>query len=122
MARCSAYGTAVVRQGVMIGDILKRIGFEQPGIQTEKGEGHSTPISEENIEEINGDWLCVGTLSSTGSDAELLDELAEKPAYRQLNTVRNKHATAMNGSKWTSLGGVQAAVSVLDDIRKAMVK
>ncbi|MGW2559335.1 hypothetical protein ACWCXB_08845 [Streptomyces sp. NPDC001514] len=52
VARYSANGTAVMRQGVFISDILKGIGSERPGIQTERGDGHSTPISEENIEEI----------------------------------------------------------------------
>ncbi|WLQ32376.1 hypothetical protein P8A18_02455 [Streptomyces castrisilvae] len=31
-------------------------------------------------------------------------------------------ATVIDGTRWTSPGGAQAAVSVRDDIRKAMVK
>ncbi|MFI2641043.1 ABC transporter substrate-binding protein [Streptomyces sp. NPDC018610] len=122
VARYSAKGTAVMQQGVFISDVLNDLGFERPGIQNKKGEGHSTPISDENLKEIDGDWLFIGTLSSAGPDADLLDQLAEKPAYRRLKAVRDKHATVIDGSKWTSLGGAQAAVSVLDDIRKAMVK
>lgn len=122
VARYSAGGTAVMQQGVFISDVLKDIGFQRPGIQSRKGEGHSTPISNENLQQIDGDWLFIGTLSSAGSDAGLLGQLAGKPAYQQLTAVRDQHITRIDGSKWTSLGGAQAAVSVLDDIRKAMVK
>ncbi|NEA52535.1 iron-siderophore ABC transporter substrate-binding protein [Streptomyces sp. SID10815] len=122
VARYSAKGTAVMQQGVFISDVLNDLGFKRPGIQNQKGEGHSTPISDENLKEIDGDWLFIGTLSSAGPDAGLLDQLAKKPAYQQLKAVRDHHATVIDGSKWTSLGGAQAAVSVLEDIRKAMVK
>ncbi|MEU6477533.1 iron-siderophore ABC transporter substrate-binding protein [Streptomyces sp. NPDC047017] len=122
VARYSAKGTAVMQQGVFISDVLGDLGFKRPGIQNKKGEGHSTPISDENLKEIDGDWLFIGTLTSTGQDAQLLGQLAKKPAYQQLKAVRDGHATVIDGSKWTSLGGAQAAVSVLDDIRKAMVK
>ncbi|MFE4694415.1 ABC transporter substrate-binding protein [Streptomyces sp. NPDC056749] len=121
VARYSAKGTAVMQQGVFISDVLKDLGFKRPGIQNDKGEGHSTPLSDENLQEIDGDWLFIGSLDA-GTDAGLLDELAKKPAYRQLGAVREEHATVVDGTRWTSLGGAQAAVSVLDDIRKAMVK
>ncbi|MFB6569599.1 MULTISPECIES: ABC transporter substrate-binding protein [Streptomyces] len=122
VARYSAKGTAVMQQGVFISDVLKDLGFTRPGVQNQKGEGHSTPISDENLHEIDGDWLFIGTLATGGPDAGLLDKLAAKPAYRQLKAVRGHHATTVDGSKWTSQGGAQAAVSVLGDIRKAMVK
>ncbi|SES01420.1 ABC transporter substrate-binding protein [Streptomyces qinglanensis] len=122
VARYSAKGTAVMQQGVFISDVLADLGFERPGLQQRKGEGHSTPISDENLEKIDADWLFIGTLSPTGPDADLLDELTGKPAYRQLDAVREKHVTEIDGSKWTSLGGAKAALSVLGDIRKAMAE
>ncbi|MGW1373486.1 ABC transporter substrate-binding protein [Streptomyces sp. NPDC002446] len=122
VARYSAKGTAVMQQGVFISDVLKDLGFARPGVQNDKGEGHSTPISDENLKEVDGDWLFIGTLSASGPDAGLLDKLTKKPAYRQLTAVRDRHVTMIDGSKWTSLGGAEAAVSVLGDIRKAMVK
>lgn len=122
VARYSAKGSAVMQQGVFISDVLDDLGFTRPGIQNEKGEGHSTPISDENLKEIDGDWLFIGTLTSTGSDQDLVAELSKKPAYKQLKAVSGGRSTVIDGTKWTSLGGAQAAVSVLDDIRKAMVK
>ncbi|MER7728749.1 iron-siderophore ABC transporter substrate-binding protein [Streptomyces sp. NPDC096323] len=122
VARYSAKGSAVMQQGVFISDVLKDLDFTRPGIQNEKGEGHSTPISDENLKEIDGDWLFIGTLTSTGSDQALVGELSGKPAYKQLKAVSSGQSTVIDGTKWTSLGGAQAAVSVLDDIRKAMVK
>lgn len=122
VARYSAKGTAVMQQGVFISDVLKDLGFKRPGIQNDKGEGHSTPISDENLSEIDGDWLFIGTLDSKGQDAGLLGKLARNPAYKQLKAVSSGHAVQINGSMWTSLGGAQAAVQVLGDIRGAMVK
>lgn len=122
VARYSAKGTAVMQQGVFISDVLKDLGFERPGVQSEPGQGHSTPISDEDIQQIDGDWLFIGTLAATGQDADLFKELRGKAAYRQLDAVREGHVTEIDGSKWTSLGGALAADSVLDDIKKAMSK
>jgi iron complex transport system substrate-binding protein len=121
VARYSSRGTAIMQQGVFISDILNDLGFKRPGLQAAKGDGHSTPISDENLAEIDGDWLFIGTLTAPEGGANLTDELARKPAYQQLKAVTGKHATVIDGTKWTSLGGAQAAVSILDDIRKPMV-
>ncbi|MGW6272428.1 ABC transporter substrate-binding protein [Streptomyces sp. NPDC055060] len=122
VARYSAKGTAVMQQGVFISDVLKDLGFKRPGIQNKKGEGHSTPLSDEDLKQIDGDWLFIGTLGSTGPDADLFKELKGKAAYKQLDAVKEEHTTEIDGSKWTSLGGAQAAVSVLEDVEKAMGK
>lgn len=122
VARYSAKGTAVMQQGVFISDVLKDLGFERPGIQNKKGEGHSTPLSDEDLKQIDADWLFIGTLASAGPDADLFKELKGKAAYKQLDAVKKDHTTEIDGSKWTSLGGPQAAVSVLEDVEKAMGK
>ncbi|MFF7365726.1 ABC transporter substrate-binding protein [Streptomyces sp. NPDC008125] len=121
VARYSPQGSAVMQQGVFISDVLNDLGFTRPGIQAEKGEGHSTPISEENLAEIDGDWLFIGTLTSTGTSG-VVGQLSAKPAYQQLGAVKAGHVTEIDGSMWTSLGGAEAAVNVLADLRKAMVK
>ncbi|MGW6025172.1 ABC transporter substrate-binding protein [Streptomyces sp. NPDC055099] len=122
VARYSAKGTAVMQQGVFISDVLKDLGFKRPGIQNKKGEGHSTPLSDEDLKQIDADWLFIGTLASAGPDADLFKELKGKAAYKQLDAVKKDHTTEIDGSKWTSLGGAQAAVSVLQDVEKAMGK
>jgi len=122
VARYSAKGTAVMQQGVFISDVLKDLGFKRPGIQNKKGEGHSTPLSDEDLKQIDADWLFIGTLASAGPDAGLFKELKGKAAYKQLDAVKKNHTTEIDGSKWTSLGGAQAAVSVLADVEKAMGK
>lgn len=122
VARYSAKGTAVMQQGVFISDVLKDLGLKRPGIQNDKGQGHSTPLSDEDLKQIDADWLFIGTLASTGKDADLFGDLKDKAAYQQLDAVKDGHVTEIDGSKWTSLGGANAAVSVLDDIDKAMTK
>ncbi|WEH38776.1 iron-siderophore ABC transporter substrate-binding protein [Streptomyces sp. AM 2-1-1] len=121
VARYSPQGSAVMQQGVFISDVLNDLGFTRPGIQAEKGEGHSTPISEENLDELDGDWLFIGTLTSTGGSG-VVGRLSANPAYQQLGAVKAGHVTEIDGSMWTSLGGAKAAVNVLADLRKAMVK
>ncbi|THA30236.1 ABC transporter substrate-binding protein [Streptomyces sp. A1277] len=64
------------------------------------------------------DW----TKSLTLTGKALVGEPAKEPAYQRLKAVRAGQATVVDGAKWTSPGGAQAAVSVLDDIRKATVK
>ncbi|MFJ6695105.1 ABC transporter substrate-binding protein [Streptomyces sp. NPDC091272] len=120
VARYSAKGTAVMQQGVFISDVLADLGLKRPGIQNEKGQGHSTPLSDEDLKQIDADWLFIGTLTSGGKDADLFKQLKEKAAYKELDAVKKNRTTEIDGSKWTSLGGAQAAVSVLDDIKKAM--
>ncbi|KAF4406445.1 MULTISPECIES: ABC transporter substrate-binding protein [Streptomyces] len=122
VARYSARGTAVMQQGVFISDVLKDLGFERPGIQNDRGEGHSTPVGDEDIEQIDGDWLFIGTLASTGKDADLFEELKKKPAYRQVGAVEKGNVTEIDGSMWTSVGGARASMKVLDDIEKAMAE
>lgn len=122
VTRYSAKGSAVMQQGVFISSVLNDLGFQRPGIQADKGEGHSTPISDENLNQIDGDWLFIGTLDPGVTQSKLLAELTKKSAYKQLDAVKNNHLTVIDGTKWTSLGGATAAVSVLADIRKAMVK
>ncbi|MFD5000761.1 ABC transporter substrate-binding protein [Streptomyces buecherae] len=122
VARYSAKGTAVMQQGVFISDVLKDLEFKRPALQNKKGAGHSTPLSDEDIQQIDADWLFIGTLSSKGKDADLFGELRKKPAYQQLGAVKSGHVTQIDGSKWTSLGGSLAAMSVLDDVEKAMGK
>ncbi|NBE56618.1 ABC transporter substrate-binding protein [Streptomyces boluensis] len=122
VARYSAKGTAVMQQGVFISDVLKDLGLKRPGIQNDKGQGHSTPLSDEDLKQIDADWLFIGTLAATGKDADLFGELKDKAAYKELGAVKDGHVTEIDGSKWTSLGGAEAAVSVLDDIEKAMAK
>ncbi|MFI0977114.1 ABC transporter substrate-binding protein [Streptomyces sp. NPDC021093] len=120
VARYSAKGTAVMQQGVFISDVLKDLGLKRPGIQNAKGQGHSTPLSDEDLKQIDADWLFIGTLTSAGKDADLFTQLKAKAAYKELDAVKKNHTTEIDGSKWTSLGGAQAAMSVLDDIKKAM--
>ncbi|MCP2163839.1 hypothetical protein [Goodfellowiella coeruleoviolacea] len=47
-------------------------------------------------------------------------EAAGQPAYAALKAVRANHFITVDGSVWTSRGGLLAATEVLDDVRAAM--
>ncbi|MCZ4123086.1 ABC transporter substrate-binding protein [Streptomyces sp. H39-S7] len=123
VARYSPKGTAVMQQGVFISDVLKDLAFQRPGLQNQQGEGHSTPLSAEDIGQIDADWLFIGTLTSTGQSAGgtgLIAKLSADAAFKSLGAITAKHATEIDGTQWTSLGGATAAMNVLDDVERAM--
>ncbi|MEU9361431.1 hypothetical protein AB0D35_25405 [Streptomyces sp. NPDC048301] len=92
-------------------DSVLALGVNPVGLTADRGQ-KGAPLADEQV---------LAQLRRTALDAEgacLTDQLASKPAYRQLDAVREEHATVIDRSKC----GAQAAVSVLDGIRKAMVK
>src|SRR5699024_966401 len=81
---------------------------------------HSMPLSMENLDAIDGDWIFVGTLSGSGSDVDALESAKASPSFAALDAVKQGHVSTVDGSKWMSLGGPLAALSMLDDIDEAM--
>ncbi|WP_404816594.1 ABC transporter substrate-binding protein [Streptomyces thermolineatus] len=119
VVRWAGNSAAVMQQGVFVSDVLKDLGVKRPAEQAEQGEGHSTPISMEALDRIDGDWLFVGSLDEANTKS--LDAALEKKEFAALDAVEKGRVTKVDGSKWTSLGGPAAALSVLDDIEKVMV-
>jgi len=44
------------------GQALSALGMKRPANQDRDGEGHSEPVSLENIDQIDADWIFFGTL------------------------------------------------------------
>ncbi|WP_327352524.1 ABC transporter substrate-binding protein [Streptomyces sp. NBC_01304] len=94
------------------------MGLKRPKSQNKDGNAHTPSLSLEKINEIDGDWLFLSTLTPDGEKA--LKDVQSKPAYKGLNAVKNKHVTTVNGSVWSTRGGPLAAQEVIDDIKKAL--
>ncbi|WP_171166631.1 ABC transporter substrate-binding protein [Streptomyces sp. I05A-00742] len=94
------------------------MGLKRPKSQDKDGNAHTPALSLEKINEIDGDWLFLSTLTSDGEKA--LKDVQEKPAYKDLNAVKKKHAVTVNGSVWSTRGGPLASQVVIDDIVKAL--
>ncbi len=100
--------------------VLKDLELERPEIQHQDGIGHSHSLSLEALNQIDGDWLFIGTLNPAGDAVDAFETAKTTPVFRQLNAVKHNRMIAVDGSLWTSLGGPQAAMAVLDDIESAM--
>lgn len=101
--------------------ILADVGLTRPAAHVDIGGGHgahSEVISLEMLDVIDADWLFIGTLNPDGVAA--LEAAKENPLFRQLQAVQQDHVAAVDGTVWTSIGGPLAALTVLDDIERAL--
>ncbi|MFJ6619122.1 ABC transporter substrate-binding protein [Kitasatospora sp. NPDC091335] len=94
------------------------MGLTRPAAQDKDGNAHSPALSLEKLNEIDGDWLFLSTLTDDGKTA--LKEVQSKPAYQELNAVKNNHAVTVDGSVWSTRGGPLAADVVIGDFSKAL--
>ncbi|MFD7447520.1 ABC transporter substrate-binding protein [Kitasatospora sp. NPDC059827] len=94
------------------------MGLTRPAAQDKDGNAHSPALSLEKLAEIDGDWLFLSTLTDDGKAA--LKDVQSKPAYQQLNAVKNNHAVTVDGSVWSTRGGPLAADVVIGDLGKAL--
>ncbi|MBC9713437.1 iron-siderophore ABC transporter substrate-binding protein [Streptomyces sp. TRM66268-LWL] len=100
------------------GGVALDMGLKRPKAQDKDGNAHTPALSLEKINEIDGDWLFLSTLTPDGEKA--LKEVQGKPAYKELGAVKNNHVTTVDGSVWSTRGGPLAALVVLDDIKTAL--
>lgn len=100
--------------------VLNDLQFARPNHQSGKGISHSKPLSLEDLNLIDGDWIFLGTLSSIGKATKSMNQTLNTPSFKRLKAVQNKKAITIDGSLWTSLGGPLAALKIIDDIEKTM--
>lgn len=120
VVRWSPQNPSIIKQGLFASDVLKDLGLRRPPSQAKQGPPHGVPVSLENIDRLDGDWMFLGTLTEDGPDVRNLKKVEKTAAFKDLTAVQKGHVVAVDGSQWTSLGGPQAALGVLDDVRKAL--
>ncbi|MFF0571886.1 ABC transporter substrate-binding protein [Streptomyces sp. NPDC004041] len=98
--------------------VALEMGLKRPKSQDKDGNAHTPSLSLEKINEIDGDWLFLSTLTSDGEMA--LKDVQSKPAYKELGAVKNGHTVTVDGSVWSTRGGPLAADAVLGDYVKAL--
>lgn len=98
--------------------IALEMGLKRPKSQNKDGNAHTPSLSLEKINEIDGDWLFLSTLTSDGEKA--LQDVQTKAAYKELKAVKNGHAVTVDGSVWSTRGGPLAADVVMNDFSKAL--
>ena len=125
---------AIIKEDLSAGSVLKDIGLKRPPAQSGRGPGHTVPVSLENIEYLDGDWLFFGSLGAGGGAAggtsdtpadlqsakRALSYAADTPGFRRLKAFRTKRIVPVDGSVWTSAGGYLAEQVVLNDIERTL--
>ena len=108
--------------------ILKR-----PEAQDRNGQGHSEPVSLENLATIDADYMFLGTLGGASQKnpnaqgtaglqgaEEALNKAKETSGFTNLKAVKDDHVILVDGSKWTSTGGPLLLEGIIEDVKKAL--
>lgn len=117
------------------GQALSALGMKRPANQDRNGEGHSEPVSLENIDQIDADWIFFGTLGkssvnnpsaggATGVEASeaALAEARASVGFDSLAAVRAGHVIPVDGSLWTSTGGYLLMEGIVANIKDQFVR
>ena len=117
------------------GQALSALGIKRPANQDRNGEGHSEPVSLENIDQIDADWIFFGTLGkssvnnpsaggATGVEASeaALAEARASVGFDSLAAVRAGHVIPVDGSLWTSTGGYLLMEGIVANIEDQFVR
>ncbi len=124
----------VIPAGLATGRTLAALGLKRLGIQATQGPGHAVPISLENLGQIDADWMFYASMGAGGpgggvkvgsagvaASRRALAIAHSTPGFDQLGVVRNGHVVVVDGSAWTSAGGLLAEEVVLDDVERALL-
>ncbi|MBA4609835.1 ABC transporter substrate-binding protein [Aeromicrobium sp. Marseille-Q0843] len=116
------------------GRALSDLGLRRPPAQDREGRGHSEPVSLENLDQIDADYLFFGTLGGASVDnpeaggsadaagsRAALAEAAATPGFDRLEAQREDHVIAVDGSAWTSTGGPRLMNRIVDDVESELL-
>ncbi|GAB3074744.1 ABC transporter substrate-binding protein [Corynebacterium aquatimens] len=125
---------ATILKELPAGRALEDVGLRRPPAQDRKGRGHSEPVSAENIQDIDADYMFFGTLggSSVGNpnaggaaDEDAATDAAKQaesvPGFTSLKAFKNGKIIPVDGSAWTSTGGPLLMNHILDDLEATLL-
>lgn len=117
--RWTANGPVYMYKDSFASQILADIGLTRPAQQQQAGASHSAPISRERYDQIDADWLIIG--SALPAD-EQLAQLKKLPEFNRLKAVQNQHYVIVDAALWTGVGGPNAANKAVDDITNYLLQ
>lgn len=116
------------------GMALEAIGLARPPAQDREGRGHSEPISLENLEDADADYMFFGTLGGSsvnnplaGGTADLAgaqaayEEAQTIPGFRALDAYANGNVILVDGSMWTSTGGPILMTRIIEFVEQELL-
>lgn len=134
IVRWQGSSASLILKELPAGRALNDVGLKRPPNQDHEGMGHSEPVSNENLKDIDADYIFFGTLggSSVGNpnaggavDAAAAQQaiaVAERvPGFTDLEAYKNGNILAVDGSVWTSTGGPKLMDRLLSDIETLLL-
>ncbi|CCQ11009.1 Iron(III) dicitrate transport system, periplasmic iron-binding protein FecB (TC 3.A.1.14.1) [Pseudoalteromonas luteoviolacea B = ATCC 29581] len=121
LVRWNPKGPAFMYRDSFASEILRDVGLVRPVHQQTEGPHHSLPLSLEALDQIDADWLLVGTLTPRGEATEALKQAGTTPTFLALDAVKKGHFFAVDGTLWTSVGGPIAAQQVVHEALQILV-
>jgi iron complex transport system substrate-binding protein len=119
IVRWNPQGPGIMAMDSFSSRIARDLGLVRPASQQYvEGFSHSEPLSLEQLDLLEADWLFLGTLNADGAAA--METAQSSPLYRQLRVVQDNRVILVDGTVWTSRGGPLAVHLVLDDIEAAL--
>ncbi|EKP0276993.1 amonabactin ABC transporter substrate-binding protein [Aeromonas bestiarum] len=122
IVRWNPKGPSYMHGGTFASSVVEEMGLARPTHQIGDKTPHSPALSLESLNLLDGDWLVIGTLSASGDAVDAMKQAEQTPAFQQLNAIKGKRFGAVDGSLWTSTGGPQAALKVIDDVELLLAK
>ncbi|WP_429147260.1 ABC transporter substrate-binding protein [Aeromonas rivipollensis] len=122
IVRWNPKGPSYMHGGTFASSVVTEMGLARPAHQIGDKSPHSPALSLESLNLLDGDWLVVGTLSASGDAVDAMKQAEQTPAFQQLDAIKGKRFGAVDGSLWTSTGGPQAALRVIEDVEGLLTK
>ena len=122
IVRWNPKGPSYMHGGTFASSVVMEMGLARPPHQMGDKSPHSPALSLESLNLLDGDWLVIGTLSASGDAVDAMQQAEQTPAFQQLGAIKARRFGAVDGSLWTSTGGPQAALRVIEDVEQLMNK
>ncbi len=135
IVRWQGGGAATILKELPPGAALEDLGLQRPPSQDMRGRGHSNPVSLENLEEIDADYMFFGTLGGSSVDnpqaggsanvddaSSALQLAVDTPGFTQLAAYRAGTIIPVDGSAWTSTGGPLLMTRIIEDVREELLE
>ena len=119
VVRWTANGPVTMLNDSFASLVLKDLGLTRPTYQQEPGASHTPPISRERFDQIDADWLIIG---SHLSSQKQLDQIKDLPEFKRLNAVKNNQYFVVDASMWTGVGGPNAARQAINNVLEHIAK
>lgn len=119
LIRWMPQGALVMSTKIFSTEVLASAGFKvNDGGIVKQGSPHSSPLSLENLANIDSEWAFLATMNLEGQQS--LDAAKKSPAFMLLSVVKKDHVIPVDGQVWSSGSGPIAANVILNDIQKML--